>query len=77
MSFFSHAHIFITNVCNLECLTDRHMQESRKNHQDCLMSLQFEMLYGNYLGGICTAFVLFEILDYHICYKVINESGTN
>ena len=36
---------FITNVCKLECLTDRHMQESRKNHQNCLMSLQFEMLY--------------------------------
>ena len=52
------------------------MQESRKNPQNCLMSLQFEMLYGNYLGylySICT----FEILDYHICYKVINESGTN
>ena len=28
--FFPHAHFFITNVCNLECLTDRHMQESRK-----------------------------------------------
>ena len=39
----------ITNVCNLECLTDRDMQESRKNHQNCLMPLQFEMLYGNYL----------------------------
>ena len=64
----------ITNVCNLECLTDRDMQESRKNHQNCLMPLQFEMLYENYyLYSICT----FEILDYHICYKVINESGTN
>ena len=56
--FFPHAHIFITNVCNLECLADRHMQESRKNHQNYLMSLQFEMLYGNYLGGTCTAIVL-------------------
>ena len=68
----------ITNVCNLECLTDRDMQESRKNHQNCLMPLQFEMLYiwkffGRYLYSIGT----FEILDYHICYKVINESGTN
>ena len=50
----------ITNVCNLECLTDRHMQESRKNHQNCLMPLQFEMLYGNYLEGTCTAFVLLK-----------------
>ena len=44
------------------------MQESRKNHQNCLMSLQFEMLYGNYLGGTCTAFVL---LKYQITIFVI------
>ena len=50
----------ITNVCNLECLTDRDMQESRKNHQNCLLPLQFEMLYGNYLEGTCTAFVLLK-----------------
>ena len=67
----------ITNVCNLECLTDRDMQESRKNHQNCLMPLQFEMLHGNYLEGTCNSICTFEILDYHICYKVINESGTN
>ena len=50
----------ITNVCNLECLTDRHMQESRKKHQNCLLSLQFEMIYVNYLEGTCTAFVLLK-----------------
>ena len=58
--FFCMLTFFITNVCNLECLTDRHMQESRKNHQNCLMPLHFEMLYGNYLGGTCTAFVLLK-----------------
>ena len=33
------------------------MQESCKNHQNCLMSLQFEMYYGKYLGGTRIAFV--------------------
>ena len=58
--FFCMLTFSITNVCNLECLTDRDMQESRKNHQNCLMPLQFEMLYGNYLEGTCTAFVLLK-----------------
>ena len=40
-------------------LTDT-CRNQEKNHQNCLMSLQFEMIYGNYLEGTCTAFVLLK-----------------
>ena len=48
------------------------MQESCKNRRNCLMSSQFEKLYGKYLGGTCIC--MFETLDYRICYKATTES---
>ena len=39
--FFCMLTFSITNVCNLECLTDRDMQESRKN-QDSRFKILFE-----------------------------------
>ena len=47
--------IVVSNVCILEHLVDRNMQESCKNAPKMFKNLQYEILLGKHLGGTCIA----------------------
>ena len=49
--------IVVSNVCILEHLVDRNMQESCKNVPKMFKYLQYEILLGKLLGGTCIAFL--------------------
>ena len=49
--------IVVSNVCILEHLVDRNMQESCKNAPKMFTYLQYEILLGKLLGGTCIAFL--------------------